>query len=134
MHTIDTFIKETLLVSGKLLKAQITVSYDYDQEPVDGTFDFGNEADNTAYIKRFDSGELLSVNVNVEAKALREVGNDSLCACHVKSSSFVNDIMQDVVVYHSMIENAVEDLVKKILKKHADLTEFLEPTKIKGGK
>lgn len=96
-----------------------------DDTPVDGSFDFGDKEENRKYFERFERGELMSIGLIVEARALGECGEDSLWAIHVKTASMTEDLL-NMAIEHDMKNNACRELKETILAKHRQLTEALE--------
>lgn len=106
---------------GKALKATLLIKYGYEELiDVTDTFDFGDKAENAAYLKRFETGELLNLCVTVTALFAGLDGDDHLGACHVKANALEADILE-LVRDHGMESNAIDELIKNI----TDLYEAL---------
>lgn len=105
----ETFVKH----NGQRLPIEIVIQAEPDCEPIEGSFDFGNEADNKQYLARFENGELLSVNITVKALFKGLEGHDHLGACHVTSHLLANDVEQHVIDY-GMEKNATDDLLNNL--------------------
>jgi len=75
------------------------------------------------FLKRLDSGEVFSAFIVVRAKALEVEGNDSLGSCYIETKNFSHEI-DTIVSDHSMIENAIEDLLKKMKRLTEKLKEY----------
>lgn len=94
----------------------VYISAFYESTSVEGDFDFGSDSENKAYLKRFESGELINVSIEVAIydKSGELEGIDNLGCCHVTSSNLENDILE-IVKDHAMIETAHDEL-KRIYK------------------
>jgi len=113
----------SLELNGHKIEAEIVVRYAFDDESVDGSFDFGDEAENAAYLAKFASGELYSLFVAVDALALGEQGRDSLGCCHVNSATAEKELLE-TMADHGMIEQACTDLIERIQGKATLLSRF----------
>lgn len=120
---VDKF-EQTIKINGKTITATIRICTFADDEDVKGSFDFGNEADNEAYLQRFYSGELTSVVIEVSASALNCEGRDLLGACHIKQSRFTKDVME-TIEHYGMIKTACAELKREILATAERMKEVL---------
>lgn len=123
--------EDTIKVNDKLLPCIISIKvYADDVDPSDD-FDFGDDEENSKYLKRFTSGELFMGVVVVEARALGELGVSSLGACHLVSNNFFNhtpfeNSVNETVRDYDMLEEAKSELVKSIQDKVDLLLRSLE--------
>lgn len=124
--TDKTFLMIKSPIDGKLKHIETIVEYSwtYDDCQIDGSFDFGDQAENEKYLKRFRSGELLNLIVQVKVKALGESGIDILGGCHVKADNFEADL-HELAIEHDMKNNACADLKKAILSQYETLQKAL---------
>lgn len=99
------------IVNGHELGATIQYLYDYDQESIDVAFE--SEEENTAYVARFDSGELVSLNITIKATWRDVVGYDNLCACHVYSRTAEKELAE-LAEHHGMVDEALAQLKQHI--------------------
>tara|TARA_R100001086_G_scaffold248358_1_gene185102 strand:- start:3809 stop:4153 length:345 start_codon:yes stop_codon:yes gene_type:complete len=85
----------------------------YENEEPD--FDYGDEEQNRAEMSRFESGELLNLNIVVTVYDLsgQVEGMDSLGQCFVNASDALNDIQQIVADYR-MVEEAYSHLERRL--------------------
>lgn len=103
----------------RLLKKEISpkvhLLVELDEQDVAGQFDFGNAAENAAYLKRFENMELLNANVSIQYYdgSGHVSGEDSLGACHIRNGHVEEDAME-IVKDHDMVNNAFNDLQKKL--------------------
>ncbi len=89
--------KKTVLINDIPVNVDIKIQVDEDDFPIAGDdFDFGNEADNKDYLKKFENGELMSTFITVEAHAEGEMGRDSLGAVHVSLNNLDNDVLTTI--------------------------------------
>lgn len=94
----------------KLEDVQVNVYYD--DMSVEGSFDFGDEKENQDYLDRFNSGELISLVVEVVATDLsghvRE--SDILGGVHVNTNRNIEEQIKETIKDHTMISNAKDSL------------------------
>jgi hypothetical protein len=124
MNLFHTF-KNTFPICGKNVEVTIRYHWEYEQESVDGDFDFGSEEANKEYLQRFIDGELACVLIRVSAHLGGLVGTDYLGMCHVRDGS-VDDLMQAVCT-HNMefvalreLESSVQSLLSTFTKEDTD--------------
>lgn len=119
--------KLTIYVNGHAVEAVVSIRYEFEPEfPKAGDdFDFGNAKENSDYARRFETGELSNVYIQVSVHAEGLEGMDSLGACHVVSRRFVKDV-RDIVRTHGMIREAREHLTKQILDAAARFPKYLK--------
>ena len=98
-------------LAGKHKGLNYIIKVENSDIPLEGSFDFGNEAENQKYMSRFESGELENIDivVTIFSKSGQVEGFDSLGACHIRASHFEEDV-QSTIKDHGMIENALEHL------------------------
>lgn len=118
--------KIKLNVNGHAVDAVVTIRWQFeDSYPVPGDdFDFGDAKDNREYARRFETGELSNVYIQVSVYAEGLEGMDSLGACHVFNRRFVRDV-RDVVRTNGMVKTACDDLTKQILDAAARFPKYL---------
>lgn len=94
------------------LGTHVTIKYDYDDMDVEGSFDFGNDEENKAYLARFNSGELSNIIIFVKVydNSFNVCGEDILGGCHIRNT---DDILATIKEY-AMIDNAKLDLAKQL--------------------
>lgn len=107
----------------KHIKANVEYSYCYEEEAPD--FDYGNEEENKAEMRRFESGELLNLILSVEVSALGEEGRDVLGQVFVKSKTAEDDLIQ-TAIEHDMKNNAAKECIEAITAKYKTLQEALK--------
>lgn len=101
--------KVTFELNGKTHEAAYDVKWELEDEPVNGSFEFGNEKENEDYLKRFASGELLNVFVRVTTHFMNLEASDSLGGCHIVAAKLEEEI-KDIVRDYTLIDNATEEL------------------------
>ncbi len=108
--------KATLKINGHKVPVTVSIRYEFEQElPKAGDdFDFGDAEANAEYERRFQTGELVNVYIQVSVNGEGLEGMDSLGACHVKASTFEADVLE-TVKWHDMRQIASDDLTKQIL-------------------
>lgn len=100
-------------LNGKRLACTVSISIEPENDSPEGDFDFGNEAENAAYLARFKSGELQLVAITVTASFMGIEGVDHLGMCHVSSNTTDDDALA-VVNDYGMIDNAIADLQRTL--------------------
>lgn len=123
-HTAETYLY--IKHNGKMrhIKTQIAYAWDYEQDSVQGSYDFGDKKANDEYLERFKNGELLNVTIKVTANALGEHGSDYLGGCHVKASTLESDMLQ-TAIQHDMKNQACIELKANILSAYKTLNDAL---------
>lgn len=111
MKQIIKGLTQELNLNGKTHLVPVSIIAEPSDERPD--FDYGNEEDNKREMDRFESGELVLVNILVKAKFTCEQGLDSLGQCFVRASHYEQDILETVKDY-SMVENAMNDLKENV--------------------
>jgi hypothetical protein len=93
------------------LGQKINIAWGYDDSNIE--IDFGDDTENKDYIRRFLSGELLSVLILVTYRddSGNVYGEDILGDCHVSSKDFARDILS-MVSDHGMVDNAKADMIR----------------------
>ncbi len=133
--------REVLNVNVHAVQCTVSVKWFYEDEPID--VDFGSEAENNAYISRFDrNGDLCNIVITVVARGEGLEGLDHLGCNHVKWVSFDADVLE-TITDNGMTETALEELRKAIsdasqkLAKYSvkgtDFADSLCQTRLKGG-
>lgn len=115
--------------SGKVkhVDTQVNYSWEIEEESIEGSFDFGSEKENEEYLKKFESGEYISVFLTVTVEALGQVGIDSLGMIHVKNDSTIEDQLIQTAIEHDMKNNACLELAANITYQWNQLKKvFLE--------
>jgi CRISPR/Cas system CSM-associated protein Csm3 (group 7 of RAMP superfamily) len=115
MYTNIKRYTENRTILDKIVPITFTLSYDYDDIPVEYGFDFGSKEENEEYLKKFELGELLNVVIKIEASYLGLEGTDYLGSCHVRSRELESDI-QDIVKDHLMVEEAFDELSNNVIR------------------
>lgn len=89
-----------------------SVFWDYDDSPIDGSFDFEDEKQNQEYLDRFRRGELANIFIKVSYwdKSRNISGDDCLGACHIASIQDIQSVIDD----HGMIDNAKAEMLRKV--------------------
>ena len=113
----------TTVIHGITVPVLIRIEATDDDCSVDGSFDFGNEEENAAYMRRFETCELWNALIRVTAMAEGESGTDYLGGCHVVSSRADAEIMK-TANDHGMAKNATAELVKEIVEKAKRLQKY----------
>jgi len=128
--TLKTFEMDAFL-NKVALPVKVTIEVAEDDIVPAGDFDFGDAAENEAYLDQFKSGELFIAVIRVTAEALGEEGTDYLGGCHVHSNNafnsdpFAKDIDQ-LVMDHGMVDKALGDLMQAILIKANRLKPYIK--------
>lgn len=91
----------------------VLIMWDYDDQAPD--FDYGSKEENQKEMARFESGELLCVNVYVSSKFTCEEGLDVLGQVFVRASHLEQDILETVKEY-SMVENSMNELKEHLFR------------------
>lgn len=118
-------LARTIEINGQVIDVQVTIKTGEDDLEPEGDFDFGDTEENAAYLKRFRSGELFIGIVLVEARALGEIGFDSLGGCHwhTARSKFETDV-QETIDAHDLVESALAELKSNIINKANQLKRY----------
>lgn len=127
LYTDKTFLKVNK--ANPHVETQIVVSWDYEDSSVEGDVDFGNKAENEAYLKRFESGELLNIIIFVKANAEGETGSDCLGMNHVKANDLENEVRR-IVAEYDMKNNACIELRESILSTAKRMAKYNESEKV----
>jgi hypothetical protein len=122
-QTTKTFLKVDRVNSH--IETQVVISWDYEQESVEGAFDYGSKEENQKELARFESGELVAVWIQVKAIAEGETGTDSLGMCFCKAATLETDIL-NVVAENDMKNYACIDLRNSILCTAKRMKKFLD--------
>lgn len=99
--------------NGRKLIAIVAVAVAEDGEPVNGSFDFGDDEQDRVYLERFRSGELINCTVRVTATYGDFQGTDYLGACHLRSAHAALDAI-NVATDHGMATVAITDLIAQM--------------------
>lgn len=127
MYILDT--NETQIhINGQLLPVKVRYEIEYDDYPIEDSFDFGDEKENEAYIERFRTGELESLIITVTAFAVGETGSDSLGGVHVVAGKSA-DIYQ-TIENHDMVGNALTALKERIVTHARELQPYLPSNEV----
>ncbi len=113
-HTVDTMERVLNLNDARTVNVKVTIQVTDDHEEVEGSFDFGDDAENAAYLERFNSGDLVSVCIRVKAEYDTAEGTDYLGGCHIKVGPGFDDDILDMVNDHGMIDEALASLKREI--------------------
>lgn len=121
MQTLKEFTRE-LDINGVKTIALIRISYDYETDAPD--FDCGNEEDNEHEARRFQSGELLNLVIQVKACAEGESAWDTLGQVFVRARQLEYDLEQ-TCAEHEMTENVLFQLKSEIINKAQRLQKYI---------
>ncbi len=106
---------ETTL-AGRTLTVTLVTSFTEDDSEIAGSFDFGDEAENEAYLARFESSEVVNVLVRVEASWHDSKRSDYLGGCHLLSQGLEAQVLE-IARYHGMEAEALACLALEIQSK-----------------
>jgi hypothetical protein len=98
--------------------------YSYEMESPEGDFDFGDEEENKAYLKKFETGELLNMFLYVEVWLDGFKGTNSLGHVHINSSK-ENEEMLEIIQGECMLNEAIEDAKDNLIKTAKNLQKYL---------
>lgn len=112
--------------NGVKYSADVTISYNYDMEDVNGSFDYGDPEENAKELARFESGELQSLYLMVNVSACGVSVTESLGAVWVNTyaKESTDDQLMEIVKGDCMVEEALNQLVKVLTKTANDLKPF----------
>lgn len=113
-----------VLINGQVAVVCIKTSIEPEFESVVGSYDFGDEVENAAYLARFESGELLNLIITVTAECCGVTGFDSLGGCHVTSAKLESDV-KDLIKNYAMVETAIDSLKSNLLDQAKRLNRFI---------
>jgi hypothetical protein len=114
--------KIKFMVNGFEVDAILSIQYEHEQDKPD--FDYGSKEENDKEMKRFKSGELLNLYIQVSIFGEELEGMDSLGQCFIRAKYFESDILETIKEYQ-MIENAKTELIQKILDSAVKLQKFI---------
>jgi len=84
------------------LGERVSIWWDYDQENIEGSFDFGDEKENAEYLEKFRTGEYVSLALEVQYydRSGNVSGSDYLGACHFVAKNLDAQILETVSEYY----------------------------------
>lgn len=113
MYIIKTY-DHPFTYNDKELIAHISCKYDYEREAPE--IGLESEEENEKYLQRFETGEYANILLCVVASCLGEKGEDWLGQVHIVSKDYENQI-NEAIIDHGMVANAIEELCLSIDKK-----------------
>jgi hypothetical protein len=107
----------------------ITVEDDFEGALLDQ--DFETPGQRAEYVKKLDTGQLFAGIIVVEAIALGIIGIDTLGGCELVPNNLFNSepfeaSVQTYLSDYGMEENAINDLINQLARRHAELTKQAE--------
>ncbi len=119
-------LSRTILINNNAVQVEVNVLIEQESSPTVGKdFDLGSVQENEDYSLMFESAEMSSFLVQVQAVALGEEGADALGGVHVRSNNSSNELMETVDEY-GMIEDALDNLEEVIREKYTNLADLFE--------
>lgn len=111
METIKSF-KKSFSLYNKELEALIYYKYDNEYDLPDVQFSEDVEY-SKSYLKKFESGEYVNLELEVSAYSLGEEGHDYLGQVHIESK-YADLQIDETIKVHQMLENAISKLIDNI--------------------
>ena len=116
--------EKTVLIGDISTTFNLEISVEED-EIEDGS-DFGDEAENAAYLARFSSGELFNGIVFVKASFAGIEGNDALGGCHLFTGVKLRESVIDIVDEYNIVDEAIEECIGNLLEQAQLLAPYIK--------
>lgn len=102
-------------IQKQYLDLNYTITVKLSDIPIEDDFDFGDKEEDEKYLRRFEIGELASVDILIEmfSKSGIVSGCSSLGACHIKANDMETEVMSYIMDYE-LASEAYSDLLANI--------------------